>query len=178
LAAEEAAGDGVSAENDDVHSVAITISPLHFFLPMAELTGEFSLSPRFGLALLAGYGSVTASRINLDGDTEDVSISAYELGGSARFYPIGDFDQGMQLGAELLYLHVSPDDDTEYSGSGAGLGLGPFIGYKFTGREGFVFDAQLGFQVLAVQAEDSSGSESSSDSGIIPLLNLNIGWAF
>jgi hypothetical protein len=58
--------------------------------------------------------------------------------------------------------------------------VGPFVGYKVTADVGLTFDAQLGFQVIAVSAEAVSGGQTASgeQSSVIPLLNLNVGWAF
>jgi hypothetical protein len=163
---------------DTQHQVAVTFSPLHLVSPIVELTGEFRLHDKFSVAAIAGVGSITTEVP--DGSTEEEkSFSAWELGGQGRFYLLGDFDHGMQLGVELLYVNVD-FDEADVSGTGNGLALGPFIGYKVSAGFGLTFDAQLGFQYLAATAEASSGTDSASasDSTTIPLLNLNLGWAF
>ena len=79
----------------------------------------------------------------------------------------------MQLGAELLYLHL---DAKEIVATGEGVAIGPFIGYKVMIDAGFTFDAQLGFEHISARA--TSGSSSDSEKEYIPLLNLNVGWSF
>ena len=90
-----------------------------------------------------------------------------------RVYVIGDFRHGMQLGGEVLYLHLNDD---RLSATGEGLAVGPFLGYKIMIDAGFTFDAQLGFEHVSARA--NSGTSTANDKSIIPLLNLNVGWSF
>jgi len=149
-------------QDSGLHRFSFTFSPIHLLLPLVEVAGEFALGERAGLAAIFGVGKVQ-------------SFSAFEIGSSFRYYVIGDFDHGMQLGAEALYVLVDGSSGGT-SAVGAGLAVGPFIGYKIIASVGFTFDAQLGFQYIAVRAE--SGSASAETSDVIPLLNLNIGWSF
>lgn len=162
-----------------LRSVALTVSPLHLFSPIVEITGEVRLAPKFGAAAILGFGSISADAPDASGEIQKESFTAWEAGASARLYAVGDFDHGMQLGVELLYIHVDLEDE-RVSGTGSGIAVGPFIGYKISTDAGFTFDSQLGVQYLAVQAEASSSdlSAEGEDDGFIPLLNLNVGWAF
>ncbi len=167
-------------EEQAIHDVSLTLSPLHLVFPILEMTGEYRASDRVGVALLAGAGQMTLP-VTVD---DDVTITVWEVGGQFRFYAIGNFDHGMQLGAELLWLGIFTDEieGTEISGTGSGLALGPFLGYKIATDAGFTFDAQLGFQWHAVEARaedaDTGAEASEKETGINPLLNLNIGWSF
>jgi len=166
------------ADDDDVqHNYSITISPVHLALPVAELTAEFRVTDQTGVAALIGAGKATTTDSLGNEDTFDV----YEAGASFRYYMLGSFIHGMQLGAEVLYAYVSGSEGT-VSGTGEGLVAGPFVGYKVATNVGFTFDAQLGVQVGLIQAEaeDSSDGDSAEDedSALIPLLNINIGWSF
>jgi hypothetical protein len=157
--------------------VAITFSPLHLALPVFEVTGEFRLSDHLGLGLVAGYGSVKASDA---GAATDVTFDVFEAGTQLRYYVLGDFRSGMQIGAEALYLNVSGGKGS-VSAVADGLAVGPFLGYKFTAVVGFTFDAQLGIERvgLAASAKNSStgAGANASASDWIPLLNLNVGWS-
>ena len=88
----------------------------------------------------------------------------------------------MQLGVEALYVHASADDvdSSSVSATAQGLAIGPYVGYKFIADVGFTFNAQLGVQYVTARGEAASDTESASasDSNIVPLLNLNIGWSF
>lgn len=145
---------------------SLTISPLHFFLPVVELTAELRAHDKVGVALVGGAGKITDK-------TANISATAYEVGGQLRFYALGDFRHGMMVGAEALYAHLS---DSNVSLTGQGLAVGPFLGYKVISDPGFTFDTQLGAQYMAVRATD--GVSAASDDQFIVLLNLNIGWSF
>ena len=145
---------------------SLTISPLLLLFPIVELTGELRAHDKLGVAFIGGVGRYTDSSVN-------ISAAVYELGAQLRFYPIGDFRHGMQLGAEVLYLHMS---QSNLSLRGEGVGVGPFFGYKVISDAGFTFDTQLGAQYIGVRATD--GNAAASDQEFIVLLNLNIGWSF
>jgi hypothetical protein len=151
--------------------LAITWSPIHLALPVIELTGEVRVMPKMGLALLLGAGSVTVEET-----VPKTKVSVFEIGGQFRYYVLGDFRHGMQLGAELAYLHASGSTTTQ-SAIVAGTAVGPFAGYKFTAGVGFTFEAQLGVQRMFLAGESSNGN-TASESKFIPLLNLNVGWSF
>lgn len=184
LSAGAAFADGVgttASAKKQTRLMSVTFSPAHLLFPVVELTGEFKAHDRWSAALIGGYGSVTQKNTAFGEQTYDV----WEAGGQARFYALGDFDHGMHLGAEVLYINVSNQIETSsgtVSGVGEGITVGPFIGYKVATALGFTFDGQVGYQRMGLGAEasnESSGetvSEEDSDWG--PLLNLNVGWSF
>jgi len=150
-------------------SFSLTVSPLHLVIPLVELTGEFRSGEKIGIAVTGGAGWITPKN-------SDVTASIFELGGSFRYYVLGNFRKGMQIGAELMYLHVSATDGFE-AAVVAGTTLGPFLGYKVATVSGFTFDGQLGLGYVALRGDSDTGS-SESFSAFIPLLNANIGWSF
>ena len=145
---------------------SLTISPIHLTFPIVELTGEIRAHDKLGLAMVAGVGRYTDKSV-------DISAAVYELGAQLRFYAIGDFRHGMQLGAEVLYVHLS---QSNLSLRGEGLAVGPFVGYKVMADAGFTFDAQVGAQYLGLRATDGYSAETGEE--FIVLLNLNVGWSF
>lgn len=159
--------------------LSITLSPFHLFMPMLELTGEYRLAEKVGAAGILGVGRYTTTVEDDFGDEETFRFTVAEVGGQVRYYLIGDFDHGMQIGAEVMYMYM--DDSHEgVQVNGAGLCAGPFVGYKIITRVGFTFDAQLGVEyvIANASASDSSNSASSSGDTTITLLNLNTGWSF
>jgi hypothetical protein len=143
------------------------MSPLHLVIgPIVELTGEARVHDRVGLAAIGGVGKYSDR-------SAGVSAAVYEAGAQVRVYAVGDFRHGMQIGAELLYLHLA---DAALSATGEGVAVGPFLGYKIMVDAGFTFDAQIGFQRVSAQAQ--SGTSTNSNRDYIPLLNLNVGWSF
>ena len=163
---------------DELHMLAITISPIHLAFPLVELTGEYRLNPKMGAALIGGFGSIS--------DASN-TYSLWEVGAQFRYYALGDFDHGMQLGAELVHLGISTsssDSGVDMSASGAGTTVGGFVGYKVAASFGLTFDMQLGYQYIMVAAEaeaqageiSATAEKEESEGGV--LLNLNLGWSF
>jgi hypothetical protein len=144
---------------------SLTFSPVHLVFPIVEMTAEIRAHDKLGIAVIGGAGRYTDR-------SASISASVYELGGQLRFYPIGDFRHGLQVGVETLYLHLS---NPAISLGGVGIAVGPFLGYKVISDAGFTFDAQLGGQYVAARATNGSGE--SGDTTIV-LLNLNVGWSF
>lgn len=49
---------------DDGPSMSLTFSPLHLVLPILELTGEYRVNPKLGVAVILGGGKVTPETAN------------------------------------------------------------------------------------------------------------------
>ncbi len=153
----------------DLPTVAITVSPVHLAIPMAEVTTEVRLADNVGVAAILGIGSFRDK-------ATDMSVNLYEGGVSARYYVLGSFRKGLQLGAEALYVKADTDA-SNIEVKAAGLSLAPFVGYKWTHSSGFTFDGQLGVAFMAVRAKAETG-QMAGDDDIGPLLNLNVGYSF
>ena len=157
---------------DAPHQVALTISPLHLIIPMFELTGEYAVTNRLGLAGVLGLASVRSTSA---GVTESALV--FELGAQARYYLVGNFNHGMQLGAELMYVGGSSGGSASGVGSTAGgILVGPFVGYKIAAKFGLTFEIQGGVEYLTVTGSSAGGNATIS--GLIPLVNINLGWSF
>jgi hypothetical protein len=168
---------------DDSQILSLTFSPIHLILPIFEVTAEFRVVPHFGISVIGGYGKITETTVG-EFDTEQLKLTAYELGGQLVGYPLHSF-QSLQLGAEVLWLKVDLGNvnagNVQVSGAGNGVAVGPLIGYKLMSRAGFTFFVQGGFEYIAARAHanDTAGNTSSaSQTQFIPLLNANIGWSF
>lgn len=157
-------------------SVSVTVSPVHLLFPILELTGEYRAHDKIGIAGIAGIGRLSEKDKLTD---RTLSATVLELGLSGRYYVIGDFRHGMQLGLEALYINLSGSVGSA-SAVADGIAVGPFAGYKYTADIGFTFDAQLGVQRagFAASAKEGTGSASASAQEWIVLLNLNVGWSF
>ncbi len=156
----------------DEPAVATTTSPLLLFVPMAELTTEFRVTPRFGIAAIAGIGRFRERSTN-------APVSLYEGGASLRYYALGSFRKGVQLGFEAIYIHATTTSMT-VNVRAAGLGVAPFVGYKWTHGSGFTLEGQIGATFMAARANAQSGSTMASeeDSKVGPMLNLQAGYSF
>jgi hypothetical protein len=159
-------------KDDTAPSISITISPLLLFLPIVELTGEYRISEHLGIAAIVGGGSVAVKDA---AGNKLTSAAVIEIGASARYYVLGSFRKGVQLGAEVNYLHAGATKGTT-DVIADGLAIGPFVGGKWISSFGLTFDGQLGIQGIALKGESSSATTKEKSYG--PLLNLNIGYSF
>jgi hypothetical protein len=172
-----AAAPGAAEASEDVqHGFSLTISPIHLVLPVVELTGELRVADKLGLGLVAGLGRIQSTTVSGSG-LADAAYTAVELGAQVRYYLFGSFEHGLQLGAEALYVYLDRDSTISAAATGEGLAVGPFLGYKIASNLGFTFEAQAGAQAMVAKAKSGSTLTSSSK-GVIPLLNLNVGWSF
>ncbi|MCH2109516.1 MAG: hypothetical protein MK135_09305 [Polyangiaceae bacterium] len=141
---------------DEEHNISLTISLPHLVLTIGELTGEVKLPVNLSVAAIAAYGRFTG-------------LSIWEVGAQGRYYLLGDFDHGMSLGVEALYMSVGGWEDSFFgSEASGGVFVGPFIGYKIATDLGFTFDSALGIQYVT----------GTGQAMAFPLINANIGWSF
>lgn len=125
-----------------MRELSLTASPIHLItLLTLEVTAEKSLGEKHGLAGIVGAGYP--------------GVFIGELGMSYRYYVLGNFDKGMQIGAEGLMGFA--DGVTVLQPS-------LFLGGKCTAGGGFTLDGQAGGSWL--------------DGGPALMLNFNLGWSF
>lgn len=145
---------------------SITVSPVHFALPAAEVTVEIAVTPKIGVGVIGAVGSVKP-------DLSDQRVLVYEAGISPRYYVWGNFRQGVELGVEALYAHASADAQMTTL-SAEGLAIGPYVGYKWVASMGLTLEAQLGASYFAMRGD----GVDENDSRFAVLLNLQVGWSF
>jgi hypothetical protein len=165
-----APGPSPAQEQDSGPKISITFSPLHLILPIVEFTGEYRVAPKIGAAIIVGGGSVKAG---------STTANAFEVGASVRYYLLGNFAKGLQLGGEVDYLKVAATQ-SDVAAKAQGVAVGPFFGGKWTSSFGLTFDGQLGYQYLVAQGHASSGTSASTSNASknLVLLNLNVGFSF
>ncbi|HSD87517.1 MAG TPA: hypothetical protein VLB44_08375, partial [Kofleriaceae bacterium] len=149
---------------------------IRLIIPVVEFTVEYRVMDQLGVSIELGGGKRTIST----GGT-DVSGTELEGGAQVRYYLLGDFHKGLELGAEILDEHVKFDEPLPAGVAGAAAGgvtVGPFAGYKIATHAGFTFEAQLGARYLAVDPPVTGQGAPTIDSRWLPLLHLNIGWSF
>jgi len=157
------------------HSMNLSISPIHLLFPVAEVQAELYVHELASVALIGGYGQITATRSGGDSVTFDV----LEVGGQARAWFYGSSQEGAMAGVEVLYLRVDGEFD-DVTGVGAGAAISALAGYRWVWNAGFLIDLNGGVSYLAARAEATDGedTDTQSDSQIAPALNFNLGWAF
>ncbi len=141
------------------HIVSITMSPLLLFLPVAEVSGEFRITEKMGASAIVGIGG-------------PLGLLMLEFGAQYRYYLIGSFDHGMELGAQTSVV-LFPELNA------VGFAVSPFVGYKIATNVGFTFEAQVGPSFTVVGATATlTGVNAVANGSIGLLLNLSVGWSF
>ena len=93
--------DVARAAGDGDYVFSLTFSPVHLVRgPLLELTGEFESFHDFSLAVIGAVGFWSW----------ESSTRVFEAGGQVRYYLIGSFDHGLQIGGEFLWSHIDLDD--------------------------------------------------------------------
>ncbi len=172
-----------TSRDNSLHALSFTFSPVHLASPILELTAEYKALPQLGLAVVGGFGSTS---VTSEATNNSHAFSVWEIGAQARYYALGSFSHGLQLGIETLYTNISDDEIQDgpvlITAEGSSFSLGAFAGYKIASKLGFTFEGQLGVQAGFFTAEarhdPTSTSAEEKDTKIAPLLNLNIGWSF
>ena len=142
------------------HNVSITISPFHLLCPELHITGELRLAPKMSVAAMLGAGRIT---------DEGKKSGIWEIGGQFRYYLFGSFTHGMMLGADAGYIDVNAqiENPIEYL---VGAHAGGFVGYKFSMKNGFTAEIQIGPIYLWGKSAETSESQT--------LEAFKVGWSF
>jgi hypothetical protein len=135
-----------ASDREPTRAFSLTHAPTKLLISSVMINGEMRLGRKHGLAATAMVGTPK-------------NMLSSTLGGSYRFYPIGDFDRGMQLGCAFAW---SSNNELQNL-------LGPsfvsaFIGGKFTLDPGLTIEFQV--------------SPSFYDNEIDLNGGFGIGWSF
>lgn len=151
-----AADDEKEAAQEKPKTAYLSFSVLHLARPIAELTGEMRLTPRWSFSVITGAGAVSQR-------------AYWNVGTQLLAYPIGNFERGLQLGVETAYAGYAGDrDPTAIVGPVNALTFGPVIGFKWT------------FSSFTVSSQAGAAFAPGATPGhrFAAVHNLNIGWSF
>lgn len=161
VAAQSPDDPGVST--DDEPRISLTLSPAHLVLPVAEGAFEYRLG-QFSVVGILGLGSSD-------------SVAVFEIGGQGRYYVVGDFRHGMNVGGELL-LMSGVDNVRGVTVSAGGMQLGAFAGYKYVADFGLTVDINAGLSLYTTRIATRGANDDRPQTGAGVLLNGNVGWSF
>lgn len=156
---------------------SLTTTPDLFLVPEFQISGEYLASKNCSGSATLGYGIPTLQ----NGAGEKFHVPEFVVGGGFAFYAIGNFRNGLQLGAELLLFNLFPPKQEGFSQSLNASRFGPLIGYKWVAATGFTLVAQAGygFSSTHVSVKDDLGHSGSFDSNSKgSFLRGNLGWTF
>lgn len=145
-------------------TTSVTVSPVHFNLPVLEASVERALTERFTAAVIGGGGRSS-------------DIPVWEAGAQGRYLFWGDFGTNVHVAVEGLFLRASQDALGATFTSRA-LSAGPLLGAKWAAEIGFTAEIQAGVAYTSYKTSGSGGLYSADDSGADPNININLGWSF
>lgn len=135
----------------------LSFSPIHLSRPIGELTGEMKTTDRTSIAIVMGAGAIGGQ-------------AYWKAGSQLLYYPMGNFENGLQLGLESSYAGFAGGLPSGFIvGPVNAMTFSPLIGWKWTFAGGFTISSQAG----ASYAPAAVGERRFS-----ALYNLNIGWSF
>jgi hypothetical protein len=144
----------------------------HQEFPVVEFSAELRAHDKVGVALVV-VGGTGSDTVNGYGTLETVAV---EAGVEPRYYVIGDFERGVELGAELRYFRVLSVYTTPYDSTPAAVAgylAGPFVGGKYTTDRGFTVEVKLGFVRV-----DRTVTNPDQNRSAYPITDLRLGWSF
>jgi len=140
--------DTLWLEGLDTH-FSVTVGLTDLVLPVFEVTWEFAILEKHALASVHGQGTIGGYFVDVNGI-------------QYRWYPLGNFDRGLQVGVEELLYGLVADYTVM-------LSSGVFVGGKYTTGVGFIVEGQVG-------ATSINNFVTPPETAL--LLNLNIGYAW
>lgn len=160
------------------HSHSITVAPLDLLVPVIRVQAEFRLAMSHGVSALAAIGP-------------GGNHTAGGIGMQYAWYPIGDFERGMLLGAMFHYSTASATYGDvarwePFSPASMGIGIAPVIGYKYSVRSGFTIHLTGGVGPMIFRTHVPPSSSSSTSRMVVEEketwtfvhLMLGLGWSF
>ena len=150
---------------------ALTFSPVYLAVPMGQVSAEVRVRDKVGIGAVAGIGWLT-----FDASPVKSHLLLYQLAAQGRYYVLGNFRHGLQLGAQVAYLRLASPFQNQVQLSSDALGLAPFVGYKYTMKVGFTFETQLGYEFLL--ARGTFDRESTQAGASVLLFDIRVGWSF
>ena len=89
------------ADDEPERHLTVMVAPLRAIIPLGEITVEYAISQKLGASIELGAGqrSVTAG-------SDTATGTEIEGGAQIRYYALGSFRHGMELGGELLEEYV------------------------------------------------------------------------
>src|SRR5688572_9488390 len=91
---------------------SITAGPIRLIYPIFEVDLEYRIAEAVGVTVVFAGGKTKL-------DTVDQKVTTYEVGAQLGYYLVGNFDRGLSLSLEVLYVKLdTPNLMSERAGAG------------------------------------------------------------
>ena len=143
---------------------SVTFAPIRLINPILELDVERRVRERYALVGFAAGGKTRVEGVS-------GRVYAWEVGAQAAGYVLGDFERGMMVALEVVYVSLDTDTTLEPDG----IGAGPLAGYKIALPMGLTVLAQAGVTYFP---GDGVLHNNIGLDRLVANLNLGLGWSF
>jgi hypothetical protein len=158
-------------EPETEHQLSLTIAPLWILNGEPHGNIEVRVFDKWSGSLGLGY----SNRASLPLEESDVTHIAISTSGQIRYYAIGDFDHGMQVGAHYHYFWTEPSTQGVKNRAVGGHTTSGFLGYKYITDIGFTLDFQGGIGYFVTSDRDGQEVDGSRP---VAYWAADIGWSF
>lgn len=160
--------------NNAPRNVSLMVDGLSLLSDIVQLQGEFQISDDMSFGVLLGAG-------NVRGSSADSSYSLLLAGAQFNYYLLGDFEEGLQIGAQALYSSTNIlANKTFLYENGRVLSLTPYAGYKLVLASGLTMNAQAGVGASTpVFIPTGAGTDQNTvyKWHVSTRIHLSIGWS-
>lgn len=164
----------LAAQEDGLRGVSLMMDGAALLADIVQVQGEVRLTDRLSGGLLLGVG-------NVRGRSADVSHTFFLAGAQVNYYLLGDFREGLQIGAEALFSSTDVEvHNTFLYRGGRTLSLIPYAGYKYILASGLTLNLQAGVGAatpvfIPVTTETFDNTEYKWH--VSHRIQMNIGWS-
>lgn len=160
--------------NNAPRNVSLMVDGLSLLSDIVQLQGEFQINDNMSFGILLGAG-------NVQGSSADSSYSLLLAGAQFNYYLLGDFEEGLQIGAQALYSSTNIlANKTFLYENGRVLSLTPYAGYKLVLASGLTMNAQIGVGASTpVFIPTGAGTDQNTvyKWHVSTRMHLSIGWS-
>jgi hypothetical protein len=154
--------------------MSLMLNGLPLLADIVQVQGEFQINERMSYGLLLGVG-------NVQGQTADTSHALFMAGAQFNYYLLGDFEEGLQIGAQALFssTNIGAHKTMLYE-NGRVMSLTPYAGYKLVLTSGLTMNVQAGVGAstpVFIPTAPGSGNNTEYKWHVSTRMHLNIGWS-
>lgn len=178
-------GGEVAAKS--TRKVALSASLLRLAVArVGQVAVEYNVSGKMSAAVAIGGGPQTVDVRNMAGDFEADDVLCINSAAQFRYYALGNFNRGLDVGADMTFFYVDRDQDNSVRPFHDGLWLGPEVGYKYTFDVGLVLSASMTALLPLYRPDGIDEDELPGDSSahgpphagsVLFFPNASVGWA-
>lgn len=159
------------------YTASLMIDGFSLLSDIVQVVGEFRSGGRTSYGVLFGVG-------NVQGATQDTSYALIAAGAQFSYYLLGDFNQGLHIGAQALFSSTDTRAKRSQYEHGNTISLSPYAGYKLVLLNGFTLNAQAGVGVTspllssAAAPPEQELEQLPSQWRLSPRMQVGVGWSF